>query len=609
MQIRVDVYDPSWAGLGTVQTAIAMSAIRSLDGAGSFTVSVPAHDRRAVELFTNECRVVLLVDDGSGLREVTRGIVRDIRYSAQSSGWELKISGPDVMDELKRRTVKFNAEYEDVAINTIVADLVALVPGWSSSCSITDKYTGRFDGVSVLKALQSLAEYTGNHLRVEAGGAIGGTNVLEFGAFGADLGLRLRNGSRMPKELRDNPDVAHITNFEAQTNTKPIVNRLYALGAGANVDSALNLGASTRTSPTIHSETVNGRTMYYIEDSASIAQYGRIEQIGQFKEIQSLGNTDALIELAANALHDAASAWLERHAVAENRYSVQIMTPSVLLTVGDKVELDYIDALLDNDGLLPVQSVQGDFYVMRVMEAFNMAGSSVSLDIADVDRHDETIAKTVVGALEAVRLNGMVVQPTFNHYLAGPEQVIVNGGTNGFVYLQITDAVTEVVRVKMRVRTKPFTATAKPANHRHSVFQLGGNIGSGFPVNNRVIFGYKDAAGTISAAGAINYTATGDPVGTQLYTYGTAAGLEYGIYYDTVYPASMSIRVNGVLVASGVGTIGAAFEAEYDITDEINGKAGGFRGTHEIKINPASGRGEVIVYFDVYELITPFRLG
>ena len=321
MKVRVDVYDPSGqkVGEGPIFSATRVSVTRLLDGAGSVSIDVPAHDRRAAALLVAEARVRIYVEEmGRGLREAGRGIIRKTGYGAAPDGWVMTASGPDMLDELKRRSTNINRVYVNEPVSAIVEDLISLVPGWSVECDIETRYSGRFDAVSVLKALQALVEKFGLHLRQKLD--VEG-NVLQIGAFGEDAGLRLVNPERIPREFYGNEQVAALQNFKDMGSSEAVANRLFGLGAGQNVDAALTLARATRTDPPVQSRVVNGRTVYYLENADSIAQYGVIEKDGQFKDVAPLENAESFEEFAANALHDVMTAWLARYAWEHHSYS------------------------------------------------------------------------------------------------------------------------------------------------------------------------------------------------------------------------------------------------------------------------------------------------
>jgi hypothetical protein len=130
----------------------------------------------------------------------------------------------------------------------------------------------------------------------------------------------------------------------------------------------------------------------------------------------------------------------------------------------------------------------------------------------------------------------------------------------------------------------------------------------GFPfVSRRPYWGRNSSGGAfigvaIETAGGDIWTESSS--GAHTHTI-PAAALQYGIYKDTLRPGNMSIVCNGQTVTSGAGLTGSDYDATFDITEMILSRVGGWRGVHNVVIAPTAGQGEVLVTFDVYELITP----
>lgn len=82
--------------------------------------------------------------------------------------------------------------------------------------------------------------------------------------------------------------------------------------------------------------------------------------------------------------------------------------------------------------------------------------------------------------------------------------------------------------------------------------------------------------------------------------------MTYGLYRDTQRPGKLTIQVNGNVVAENVGMKTADFDQTFDITEHLHSKPGGFQTAHDIEIACAEGQGEVLITFDVVELILPF---
>lgn len=614
MRVWADVYDAAGnrQGEGPVMTLKSASVTRVLDGAGSIRLEAPGTDERAVLRLTNEARVRVYVEHLERVREMARGIIREVSYNDSASGYSISPAGVDSLDELKRRTVHYNRQYNNETVAAVVADLVALVPGWTASCDVMTPISVRLDAVSVLKALQSICEMQGIHLRQTPG-----ENVVEVGTFGTDSGLRLLrllNPAQAHRDLYSNDSVALIESFRLTSSTGAVANRISVLGAGANADSAFSLARCTRTTPyTVIEEAVNGRTLYILEDAASVALYGVIEQDVQIKEIGPLSNNDTDEERAANALYDAAAAWLSRNAVKQDTYRISVKKCTQTVRPGDKVRVVYKGRVERADGTMFVyRDINDDFWVLKATEKVGLEGVSLELEVSNVDRHEEDAARVVLGGLNQIKLQGVSIQPSINHYVVGPEQVLVDASNAGNVELTITDRCFSIDTVLMRVRTGRFKATAKGAaaggDHRHLMFSYADDA---VTLSRRRYFARSYLPGSGSPWNQIYVELYGST--SDIYTYESSGDhmhpMEYGIYRDTSRPAGMTIKVNGETIASGVGTTGADFDETYDVTEAIQGRVGGFRGVHEVTITCTSGQGEVFVTFDVNETITPIRFG
>lgn len=594
-------------GDGPVLHVTSASVTRRLDGAGTIQLEVPGSDVRAVGLLTNEARVRVYVEQMGAVREIGRGIVRQVTISEGASGERLSVDAIDTLDELKRRTVKYNRRYSNQTVAAVVSDLVSLVPGWLADCGEAATISARFDGISVLKALQTVAELQGLHVR------LGDGNTVEVGAFGEANGLTLVRVEGGAGQMLT-ADVALIESMQISSSSEAVANRISVVGAGANADSAFSLAKCTRTPLIV--ETVNGRLVYLLEDTDSVARYGVIERDVQIKEIAPLSNTEVDEQRAANALYDAAAAWLRRNSTAVDTYRLVARGVQQTVRPGDKVRVMATGRVEQAGGGGAVyRQIDELLWVLSVTERVNLDGIVVEMDVANADRYEADAARVVIGGLEQIQLQGVAIQPTINHYTYGPEQVQMNSSNPALVQLTVTDACFSIDRVLMRVRTQPFvsttTAAAAGGNHRHLMFYDFG--ASGVSGGNFRQYGAFDSGLTAITVRFENQVGGPPYNSAHLYTYDASGdhthAVTYGIYKDGSRPASMTITVNGVTVASGVGSSGADFDATYDVTDAIRNKAGGFRTVHDVVVSCASGQGEVLVGFDVYETITPFRFG
>lgn len=457
MQIWLDVYDATGNRLGDGPVFAVRDAeiSRVLDGAGSWSATLPATDLRALTLLTNERRVRIWTDGVNGKRLLSEGIIRQRKISESSSGVNLTISGPDALDELKRRSVLLGRIYNQATVATVAAGLIALVPGWSvqvDSSISSAVIDARYDGVSVLRAFQDLATRYGYHLRL----ATNAVRTLEIGPFGEDSGLRINRVQTVTLETLLNDKLLIVEEISEDKNTEEIYNWLIPLGAGEG-EAALTLEKSTRTSPyTIQTMTgPDGKTLYYISDASSVATYGEIRRVGQFKEVSALSNSDTDIENAANALYDAAVADLTRHKDTQQIYMVSVKNARQTIAPGQKVFIDYKAQVERDSEVYDYLNIRDDFFVLKAQEVAGSAGQSVALEISNIDRYPETVAETVISSIEQIELRGYkpAVVPAVNRYVYMRD---IASGLPCVAPIEITDATLSVQRVRARLKTGVF---------------------------------------------------------------------------------------------------------------------------------------------------------
>ncbi len=613
MRLTATVYDPTGnTKLGVVTTLERASVTRKLDAAGSWSASFPPEEN-ALSLFQPRRQVVLTYQrDEEPPRELGRGVIGDDGLNITASKTSCTVGGSDQMEFLMRYTVKSNRQYAAAAVSAIASDLVSIAPGWSAvnNSDIAGlASSARFDAATVLKSIVRLVEENDIHFRA-------GSNfkTVEFGNFGSANGLYAVGGmSSVPVEMMGNDNVVLIKSISRARTSKgsDFFNRLYVFGAGQNIDAALTLEKSTRGAPTypyvIQNVTENGRKLFYLEDAASVAAYGVVEAFGQFKEIAPLSTATGDVINGANALYDAGVASLRLHKDIVETYKVSFAKTMKTIRPGDQQQIVYKGYAEKADGSQLVWlNLNTPMWIMSVTETVGVDGLTTDAEVATLDRLAQSEKSFIAGSLETLMVQGVKVQPSVNHYTYGPEQREIDAADNAKVQLIITDACYRVDRILMRVRTQPFTSTAKSAAHRHLVAQysgattiINGSVGSVFTFAG-------NGSGSVNVAESMqNNGATGD-----LYTYSAEGAQQYGIYKDSVRPVTLTITVDGVNVtnAAASGADGLSdLDTTIDISDAIRGNPGGFQGVHDVLISCTSGQGEVVISFDVYEEILPFR--
>jgi hypothetical protein len=596
MRFWVDIYNAAGERQGSGPIKVISATVkRKLDGAGSISFNVPGTDRRSLQLIQNERRARVWAEEAGVMREVGRGIIQRQSVQDNPRSWTFRVDGADSLDELRRINTLLGRKWSNTLTSTIVSQLVALVPNWTATIeSLTTYSTARFDGASVLLALQKIAEQSGLHLRLGEG------NELEFGAFGVSNGLTITNIRSARPELTLATNRLFVEYLSLVTDTEETVNWLLPLGAGEG-EAALTLALSDRTSPYTKTAVAlpDGRTGYALIDQASVDEYGLIQRIGKFDEVAPITNGATDQVNASNALYDYAANWLSRAAVKQETFNLKVRKPAANIKPGDLVHVRYIGMIHQDGRPVTYREIDADYWVMEVTETLTKGGASVALQISNVDRRVSDEASIVLGAIEKLELRTVSVQP---YYVLAPYTFVrdMDSTHTATVPIVITNAVQRLERVLLRVRSAPFRSNAKTPAHRHRVAI---HSGSTTIVNGSVGDNYTFAgngSGSISVAGAMQRVGTpGD-----LYTYDAAGAQEYGIYDDTSYPASISVTIDGVDRTTALGgpwgTISTAMDETLVITDYLDTP---LEGEHTVEFSCASGRGTVEVVTELYMLV------
>lgn len=124
MNIWIDVENAAGTryGDGPITSATSWENKRRLDGAGTFSFTMPAADPRAA-LLAHKRVVRCWTADGDGVREMGAGIVEQIEVTPATGGGPtmLRVSGDDLLRELANRTVGEMDLFEAVDYPTTAA--------------------------------------------------------------------------------------------------------------------------------------------------------------------------------------------------------------------------------------------------------------------------------------------------------------------------------------------------------------------------------------------------------------------------------------------------------------------------------------------------------
>ena len=243
-----------------------VSVTPKLDAAGRWSAVCIGSDRRALDLLQPN-RVVRIYRQthGNPAREIGAGIITTRQFVEDPGKHTLRVDGPDLLEELRRKSTLLGREFPQDTLNDAVQVLIALVPGWTATVESAIQNTlieARFDGVNILKALVDLAHRYDCHLRL--GGTPGQRNVQISRLNNATLHT-FRNAPTVAGDFGGDGVVLRVKEDKLTSSGDNWYNVLMPVGSGEG-EAALTLATTTRTSP-YPVQTVTGpdlRTLHYI---------------------------------------------------------------------------------------------------------------------------------------------------------------------------------------------------------------------------------------------------------------------------------------------------------------------------------------------------------
>lgn len=277
--------------------------------------------------------------------------------------------------------VTINEIYLGVAVPTTsdLSNIMAFAPpGWS--LNIADWYGSttagsfyRFSDENVLEALIKTAEITGEHFR------LGDGRVVEW--MRKDLPDSGVVATQVTDPTSDAAQVCYIENLEEIIESYELATRVYGEGAG-NGTEALTFADKTESDPAgyvtaaqsvIQTDTETEQ-YWYIQSTAGVATYGRIETFYYNKSIRSADGYSTTDVASANTLWKAALEWLQKHDRPQYFYRLSVGGLQTELKVGTTIRVQYRRATEDDDGL-PVVAWDIDEDLI-IIETINRVGSN-----------------------------------------------------------------------------------------------------------------------------------------------------------------------------------------------------------------------------------------
>lgn len=414
MRLWAEVYNASGTGLGAVNL-VGASITRRLDGAGSLDITVAGGDPAATTLLTPG-RWVHIWADRPQPRRLARGVLQRGRLSVSGVTRRVQWRCTDALESLRRANTFRGLIYANQTIETVVSDLVRRVPGWSVTLDgVEGSTTQRFDGVTLLQALETIADQHGYHFRLDTA-----DQAITFGVLGRSAGIRATTLGRTDPGVLGNADLALIEQLTQTVEQSDVVTLIEPVSGPA--DGPLTLRYATKNAPyTVQSRTQNGRTIYYLEDAPAVAAYGTIEKVVSPKRL-IVPQAGVSFAAVSDILYDWAAATLRRLSQPQQVYDLTVTKLHKPLLPGDKIQLVYEASARHDDQTALIADIDAELWVLSMTERYGESGQSVSLKVSTIDQQPPDAVSMLTDLVEQDAQNRTAINVN-----------VVTGAINGTV--------------------------------------------------------------------------------------------------------------------------------------------------------------------------------
>jgi len=501
---------------------------------------------------------IVALDKGVGRGKIYKlysaadGYLGEFHHSTDAldaSGDILTVTCHDQLVQLTRKTVgfgwKFNGETMPSAMGRIASRLGG---GWSVS---TDHASGDFYNLAYESSGESFFNLLEVMRRTQAGWfSLSGDKQIKYGRWldsrltGA-IAARLRTFANSAAWSPGGD--AMITELSVSEDSATIVNRVIAVGRGLGA-AQFNLSYSDMSSPyTIQSRknwdgaNSNGTNSagaytseYYIEDSASIAEYGLHEATVNF-DVTPAGTSRADMLNAGNALYTIAAAYLSRSRKHLTNYALSCVGLPKTVSPGDVIEVDYSDVatVRDADGneirksKLRLNRVR--LFVSEIAHEFDAVGG-VRISRLVVSNTGELLAdanETVTELIRDAKRFKLVPQPSLTRFTEGGENANVSPSLKYEMKLRFTVAVAEINQCRLNFHVTKFRSNSSSSTAASSTT-------------------------TTSAGGSSTQSTTSQSGGGATLTSnsaGVSSTLDYALSTSIGYANNLGFTSNGISAA------------------------------------------------------------
>jgi hypothetical protein len=666
---RIDLLDPvtrQKVGDFPISTATRVTRQEGLDRIGKWGFDLSITDPALLDLEGKDFAIYW--QNGRGVHFLGECAYLDHQIDLNRT---VQVAAAGRLRDLQRQTVtqrSFDGATSD--INDVLDVIVPLRAGWALGAVDTVAKPAPLDFwyETIFDSVALLASTFGLHFR--EGSA---PRTLDFGAMGADAGLMAIGGEELAlaPEIYTNPDLALISSLSVAYQSSQVVNRLIPFGGAVGV-ATIDLSEVTSTQagyPVGSAALPGGGSYYYIEDSASIAQYGLTERRFLRKDLRPISNSPAAREFAANVLYEAALASLLNLKSRQTIYDLSVAnwTPG-RVRVGDRIRVLYRGAVQTYSGRQIWLDLDRLFYVLEISESFG-DGVTASLKINENAVAEETVEDLLASTIRAFEQSQIHVQPTISRDTVGPysKRISASPAVSPTFSINLGPETLNLAYVKIKLTGEPLKSSVQsvasqsttsgpssitssgpssstssgPSSSTSSGSSSSSTTGSssesttdsGSHIHYIQIRPDTGGGNTVKYTGASAYfrsgsvdavvETTGDAGGGHSHGMGHHHGMNhthninhtheinhthnvnhthnitpvittiYGIYEDSIRPGSLTIQVNGTVVASGINLAGLEYSYTLDITDYILAAAT-LQQDHTITVSCGSGRGEII---------------
>jgi hypothetical protein len=477
---RIDIYSAAGAKLNTITQISGVGITSRVNRLGELRFTAPQ---------------VVALDRGVGRGKVYKlysavdGYLGEFYHSTDSlneTGDVLSVTCHDQLVQLTRKTVGFNWKFNGETMpNTMGRIATRFGGGWAVA---TDHSGGDFYNIAYESSGESFFNLLEVMRRTQAGWfALGGDKQIKYGRWldsrlSGTIAARLVNVAN-PASWVSGGD-AMIDAISISEDSSTVVNRVIAVGRGLGA-AQFNLNYSDMDSPYAISSRKNWdgansdgtnssgayTSEYYIEDSASVTEYGLREATVNF-DVTPAGTSRADMLNAGNALYTIASAYLLRSRKHLTNYTLSCVGLPKTVAPGDVIEVDYFGVATVVEGGVAVRKStlrlnKTRLFVAEVAHEFDEAGG-VRRSMLTVSNTGELLAdanETVTELIRDAKRFRLVPQPSLTRFTEGGENATISPDLTYEMKLRFTRRVAEINQCRLnfhvtKLRSSSSSSTA-----------------------------------------------------------------------------------------------------------------------------------------------------